>query len=86
MLFNAVLLYVVGRSGYLARYFYPDTLEVLALTGPLLLFTGLLAGVTCSLPAQLRRPFAVLLVVGGLLCAGSLWLAWFATHFLRSKW
>jgi len=53
---------------------------------PLLLFTGLLAGVAWSLPTPLRRPFVMLLAIGGRLCVGSVWLAWFATHFLRGKW
>ena len=83
---NAGLLAAVKSRATWQNIICPDTLKTAILVVPLLLFTGLLAGVAWSLPTPLRRPFVILLAIGGRLCVGSVWLAWFATHFLRGKW
>ena len=74
------------RSDYFSDYFYHETQDLLEFLGPIVLLTLLLAGVVWSLPRALNRPFRVLLVLGVMLLVGGLWLAWFATHFLRGKW
>ncbi|WP_200793385.1 hypothetical protein [Hymenobacter lapidiphilus] len=86
LLLNAALFCRVVYSGYLARYFYTDTQDILSFLGPLVTLPLLLTGIIWSLPRSLNRPFRVLLVLSLVLLVGGLWLAWFATHFMRGKW
>lgn len=63
-----------------------DAQNIVLFLGPLAALPLLLAGIIRSLPRSLNRLFWVVLMLSLVLLAGGLWLAWFATHFMRGKW